>query len=64
MRAVTRDRAVSTLLATAFLAAVALDATALPQPLRALAWAAFAACVVVVLVCLWVLTGTDRRVIR
>lgn len=23
-----------------------------------------AACVVVVLVCLWVLTGTDRRVIR
>ena len=64
MRAVTRDRAVSTLLATAFLAVVALDATDLAQPWRALAWVLFAACVAWVLVCLWVLTGTDRRVIR
>lgn len=59
--AVTRDCAVSHLLVAAFLAAVALDATDLAQPWRALAWLAFAGCVVWVLVCLVVVTRTDRR---
>jgi len=59
--AVTRDRAVSTLLVASFLAAVAIDATALPQPWRALAWLAFAGCVAWVLVCLVVITRDDRR---
>lgn len=57
----TRDRAVMHLLLAALVGAVAIDATALPQPWRALAWLAFAGCVAWVLVCLVVITSTDRR---
>lgn len=55
----TRDRAVSTLLVAAFLAAVAYDATALPSPWGTAAWVLCAACAVVVGACLAVIARTD-----
>ena len=59
--AVTRDRAVSALLAAITAGTTASCATDLAQPWRALAWAATVACSVAALVCLAVITRTDRR---
>ena len=59
--AVPRTRAVSMLLAAITAGTTASCATDLAQPWRALAWLAFAACVAWALVCLVVITRTDRR---